>query len=303
MISFSMITNENRENIISSLFDKLSFREKEMVTDIIRSFDFDDEDVEFAVAVFSGCLLVRVFDMGRYLFAFPYEVSENANVRSAIDAITEYAVREELELVFTDVPGESLSVLSGFRHMDIDAEDENAESYRVRIKNECSILTEIPGMERGRVTLNAISCSDIENYAMLCKDKNVNKYWGYDYSDDVASPSDSYFYEVMQEEFARGVSMSLAIRSDGSFCGEVVLYAFDGRGSAEFAIRLLPSYQGRGLGVESLLAAADIAKKIGLTTLRSKVFSKNLPSIAMLKKVADEWIVDGDSLIFTINLN
>jgi len=302
MISFKIITDETKKDILRQL-ENLSESEYESALEIVLSLSFDEDDVEYAISAIAGCLLVRVFDMGRYFFLYPYEISEDADVISAIDAVSEYAMREEIPLVFSDVPKDAVSSFFGFRHMDLDAEDECADSYRVRIKTECELVSEIPNVTRGRVTLNAISEEDVGEYARLCKDKNVNKYWGYDYSLDAIEPADEYFFDTACDEFARGISISMAIRTEDAFCGEAVIYAFDGKGAAEFAIRLLPEFHGRGLGVESVLAIADVAKSIGLTTLRSKIFSKNLPSVAMLKKVTDKWNTDGDTLIFTINLN
>lgn len=302
MISFKIITEDTKYDILSQ-FENLSDIEYQYAAEVICGLSFDEYDVEYAVTIFEGCLLLRIFDMGRYLFPYPYELSDNADIMSAIKAVSEYAMREELSLVFVDVPGEDLSRFCGFRHMDIDADDAVADTYRVRIKTECELISEIPEITRGRVTLNAISESDVGDYAELCKDKNLNKYWGYDYSEDKSSPTDSSFFETATEEFARGVSMSMAIRTHGEFCGESVLYAFDGRGGAEFAIRLLPNFHGMGLGLESTIATIEAAKGMGLTVLRSKVFSENLPSVAMMKRVADQWIEDEGCLIFTIYLN
>ena len=302
MLSFKIITGDTRNDILHSL-EKLSDMEYQCACEVIGELILDECDVEYAVTASFGCLLIRVFDMGRYLFLYPYELSDKADASSAISAVAEYAKREELPLVFVDVPGEELSRFCGFRHIDIDAEDSSCESYRVRVKTECELLSEIPRITRGRVTLNAISEADIGDYARLCRDKDLNKYWGYDYSEDVKSPTDAYFFESVAEEFARGVSMSMAIRTDGAFCGEAVIYAFDGRGSAEFGIRLLPEFHGKGLGVESAIATIEAAKEIGLITLRSKVLSQNLPSVAMLKRVADECTEENEYFQFTIYLN
>ena len=300
MLSFKIITEND---FPKELLQNLSSGERQCATEIVDSLAYDGGDVEYAAAVFGRCLIFRIYDMGRYLFLFPYALSDGADVASAIEATSEYAMREEIPLVFSDVPAESLSVFRGFRHIDIDAEDANAETYRVRIKTECELISEIPEVSLGRVTLNAISAQDIADYAKLCKDENVNKYWGYDYSEDNPSPTDEYFFALAREELARGVSMSMAIRAQGEFCGEAVLYAFDGRGSAEFAIRLLPRFHGLGLGSEALLATCEIAKSVGLTVLRSKVFSKNISSVAMIKKVAQDCVEEGDFVIFTIYLN
>ncbi len=304
MISFKIINEDNREEVIRELSSNLSNEEAETLNEIISGLELDeDNDIEFGVCLFSGCVIIRIFDTGRYLFIFPYGISEVADVRGAIDAVGKYAMREEISLTLTDVPCECLPLFSGYRHMDIDAEDEDGECYRVRIKKESDLIDEIPEVELGRVKLNALEEADIADYASLCKDKNVNKYWGYDYSEDVSEPSDRYFYENAHLEFAAGASVSFAIRYGDCFVGEAVIYAFDGKGSAEFAIRLLPKHQGMGLGTEGVRAICSAAREIGLIKLYSKIMKANRPSLKMLKKVSDECIESDSFVTFTIYLN
>jgi RimJ/RimL family protein N-acetyltransferase len=303
MISFKIINADNREEIIKELCSSIP-GEAETVNEIIFGLDLDgDNDIEYGICLFLDCIILRIFDMGRYLFVFPYAVCEDADLRGAIDAVGEYAMREEISLTFCDVPCECLSLFSGYRHMDVDAEDEEGECYRVRIKRESDLIDEVPEAEHGRVKLNALSEADIADYAALCKDKNVNKYWGYDYSEDVHDPSDRYFYENAHLEFVSGASVSFAIKYEDRFIGEAIIYAFDGKGSAEFAIRLLPAFHGMGLGREGVRAICNAARKLGLIKLYSKVMKDNLPSVGMLKKVTDESDESNGFITFTIYLN
>ena len=302
MISFKVFSRGNISEVINSLSESLSVEALKTLSEIVVGFDTDNEDLEFALSVYSGCALVRVFDMGKYFFLFPYEIETNANLSSSLSAIAEYAMREEISLTFSDVPYDCLSYFQGFRHMDIDAEDALSETYRIRIKNECELTAEIPTVARGRVELNAILEEDISDYARLCKDKNVNKYWGYDYSEDVLQPSDRYFYENATLEFQSGISVCMAVRFQEKFVGESVIYAFDGRGSAEFAIRLLPEWQGCGLGTQAVLATIDAAREMGLVTLRSKIMNDNISSLAMLRKVTGDFVKEESCTTFFIKL-
>lgn len=286
MISFKILTEENFDSTVNELSAPLSDEARGEVYDLLSSFDLTDEDLEFAVCLFSGCVLVRVFDMGRYFFLFPFEISEGADVRAAILAMREYAMREEIPLTVCDVPTESLSDFSGYRHMDIDAEDEECTAYRVRIKTECELMEKIPHIVGERVKLRELLPDDIPLYAKLCKDENVNKYWGYDYKEDVSSPQDEYFFENAASELARGVAFSMAVCEGKEFIGECTLYAFDGMGAAEFSVRLLPEFHGRGLGSEAVGLICDAARAVGLLRLRARVSEKNTPSLAMLQRFA-----------------
>ncbi len=298
MLSFKEITKETKEEVIDSLSAEV---DKALLSEIINGFS-DSSDLEFALSVCAGCILVRVFDMGKYVFLYPYEVSEDSDISDAILEISRYAMREEIPLVFSDVPADALSSFSIFRHMDIDAEDAYGESFSVKIKTECMLLNQIPTVDEGRVKLSPIFKDDISLYAELSKSQNVNKYWGYNYENDVASPSDEYFYEIAMREFDCGVAMSLAVRCEGEFAGEAVIYAFDGRGGAEFAIRLLPKWQGQGLGRAGVRAISKLAAQIGLIRLHSVIMKENKRSIAMLDFFTDIKEDLGDSFRYTVEL-
>ena len=302
MVSFKNVTKDNIENLVGIYSDQLGIDAMSYFSEIVEGLNLDDEDIEYAVSVYENCALIRIFDMGRYLFVFPCELDEDADVVAAIDAVAEYAMREEIPLVFVDTPPSALVCFSGFRHLDIDADDPECESYRVRIKTECELVAEIPQITQGRVTLNSIKEEDISSYARLCKDENVNKCWGYNYKDDVSDPADSYFYENASADFARGVALNTAIRVEGQFVGESTVYAFDGRGGAEFAIRLLPEWQGRGIGKDTVLATKSLARKMGLVRLYAKIMKENIPSIAMLRRFSDDEEDEGSCISFMIQL-
>ena len=282
MISFKIITDKNKNGVLMDFSELLSGEEYVELCDFVNSFDLSKQDLEIAISYFSGCALVRIFDMGRYFFLFPIKISRGADLVSAILSIGEYAMREEISLTFCDVSAEELPLFSGFRHIDIDADDAECASYRVRIKTECELIDKIPNITGGRVKLRELLPEDISLYAELCKDKNVNKYWGYDYEDDVTDPEDSYFFENAALEFSRGVAFSMAVCLDGEFAGECTIYAFDGRGGAEFSIRLLPKFHGHGIGSEATELLFEAARKVGLLKLFAKVSDKNAASVAML---------------------
>lgn len=302
MISFKVITEENKEAVVSEISATVPESEREEFFSVADSFDLSDEDVEIAISYHGGCALVRIFDMGRYNFLFPIALSDDADIRKALLSVAEYAMREEVPLSVCAVPADSLSFFSGFRHMNIDADDEECASYRVQVKTECELLDEIPQIVGERVNLCPLSEADIPLYAELSKDYEVNKYWGYNYAEDNASPSDEYFFENAEGEFMRGVAFSMAVRHFDRFIGECTFYAFDGRGCAEFSIRLLREYHGQGLGSEATELIFEVARQIGLVGLRARVSKKNEPSIAMLSRFGECESVDSETLEFSFEL-
>ena len=129
-----------------------------------------------------------------------------------------------------------------------------AEKFCFDVKNELEDLDEIPTLKTERLTLSAFTDKDREAYNALCLDDERNKWWGYDYRADWKGEDlDSYFLDVVQEDFAKKRAINFAIRLDGKCIGEVLLYRFDGKGGAEEGCRIAPEYG----GMEAFRAVLD----------------------------------------------
>ena len=280
MISFKL-----PPNLDALLPEELEYY-NELTSDIRGSLDSDCE-ADFAIT--SLCLITRIFDLGRYSFIYPIALSERADEAEALLDVNEDAMREEIERIFTDVPKNSLSLFfDRFRHIDIDREDLDGESFRVKIKTECELLEEIPSLDFEEISLTPLKDDDSESYARLLRDEETNKYWGYDFREDFSENApDEIFLENARMEFARGSAITLAIRRENAFSGELALYAFDGEGGAELAIRLLPEKRRNGLGTLSFSALIEYAKMIGLTRLFAFVDKRNEASLKYLGKLMD----------------
>ena len=129
----------------------------------------------------------------------------------------------------------------------------------------------------------------------LCLDDERNKWWGYDYRTDWKGEDlDSYFLDVVREDFAKKRAINFAIRLDGKCIGEVLLYRFDGKGGAEEGCRIAPEYGEQGYGVEAFRAVAEwglYQRHLGHVV--AKCFKENDASYKMLsscmrKKGEDE---------------
>ena len=263
---------------------------------------YADEDAEVAISGAFGCLLVRIYDGGEYLFSYPYPLTESADEAGAVEEIALYALREGLPLVFFDVPRDSLPVLlMGFRHADVDAEDEYAETYRVTVKSECALVKKAPEVTFGEVTLRELCDEDKESYARICLDAENNKYWGYDFREDEPDADADFFMSMAKNERDMGTAISFAALHGGDFFGEVALYAFDCRGGAEMAIRILPEYQGKGLSGDAIEALFEICKRIGLVRLYAEAFSENRSSVAFCSKYMERLSDEGGKVVFIKN--
>ena len=288
MISFMELCRESRPEIEAALLRETGTPDTEYIAEIVDSFlelTGEEFDTGVGICAFCGCILVRICDMGRYGFVYPIPVCEDADVRSAIDAVRAYAVKEELPLTFTDVPSEELGVLaSAFRHLTLDASDPSGELYRAEIASECMLASEAPCVRDRELSLTDIEEGDVASMARLYTSDEVNEYWGYDFREDTDCVTESYFYDTARYERAMGTAMTLAARVEGEYIGEAVLHAFDLTGGCEIAVRLLPEWQGVGFGKRLLALAFDAAREIGLVRVYGSVMRENERSVAMLSK-------------------
>ena len=303
MISFKILSYESENEIISNVLAAIPEADVEEIEEILSSFsDCSDGSLEVAVSAAHGCMLLRIFD-GEYLFPYPVALTDTADAGSAADEIRLYAIKEEIPLVFIDVPSEELSELASlFLHTSIDAEDESRDSYTVRVNSELALIDDIPSESCGNLTLNALAGKDSALYFRLSTDGKTNEYWGYDYSDDAPNADGEYFLTVAYEEFARSTALSLAVRLEGKFVGEAIFYAFDLQGGAECAVRLLPEYQGKKIGTKAVDLMIKIACDIGLMRLYATVKNANLASIALFKKRMEIYETSEEKTRFCIYL-
>ena len=142
----------------------------------------------------------------------------------------------------------------------------------------------IPELKTERLTLTALREEDIPAYNALVLDADHNRWWGYDDAGSLTEPrTERSFFEVAERDFAARSAVNFAVRLDGQFIGEAVLYRFDYRGGAELGCRIAPAFTGHGYGTEAFAAVADWALyQVHLTKVVAKCFRENEPSRKML---------------------
>ena len=156
---------------------------------------------------------------------------------------------------------------------------------RVLARNELSGLDTVPVLKTGRLILDGLREEDKAAYNRLCLDDERNRWWGYDYRDDLEGElTEDYFLNAAREDFRNKLEMSFAVRLEGKFIGEAVLHHFDYRGGAELGCRILPEYAGNGYGAEAFRRVAEWSLcTLGLRCLRGKCFHENGASRRMLE--------------------
>ena len=155
---------------------------------------------------------------------------------------------------------------------------------RIRVRNELVYLEEIPVLTSERLTMDAITEKDQAAYNRLCLDDERNRWWGYDYRKDLKGElTEDYFLAVAEQDFKNKLAVNFAIRREGVFIGEAVLYNFDYKGSAELGCRILSEYAGSGYGAEAFRRVAEWSLyQLGLYRLKGKCYKENEASRKML---------------------
>ena len=296
-MKFTVITEENELSFINDIAvaaDVPTSLIEELVTSLAEGVE---EDAELALTVAFGCVLVRIFEYGEYIFLFPIDLSDEADVRAALDEVVRYCVAEDIPVKIADIPREALSVLFdlGYRHIDVDATDPDGECFCARVKSECALVRCAPEISDGKLTLDELTLKDEAAYARLSREETGLEFWGYDYRSDRPDAPDGYFIQTALEERAMGVALSLGARLDGELIGEVVFHAYDRKGGADFAFRLLPEYRGRGLGARLYELAVRAARAHGLVKLFGRVMKKNAACLSLIEKRM-ELISDDESV-------
>ena len=159
-----------------------------------------------------------------------------------------------------------------------------AGKLRFEVQCEADRLREIPTVTTPRLTLTALEERDEAAYNALCLDDARNRWWGYDYRQDLKGElTEDYFLSVARRDFAARRAVNFAVRLDRQLIGEVVLYRFDWRGGAELGCRIDPAYAGHGYGAEAFAAAADWALfRLSLARVKAKCYKENAASYKML---------------------
>ena len=157
--------------------------------------------------------------------------------------------------------------------------------YYIQVK---SVMPNVkkPKLKKDGVYLNGIRRSDIKSYAKLYKDKEINKWWGYDYKKDIKDKNEKSFYLLQLNDYRKRYNMCLAIRKSlkGELIGEVILYNFKHDNSVEIGIRLFKEYHKKGIARKSLEAVLEYIKNQLKLTAKMKCFKENLASKNLIEK-------------------
>ena len=137
-----------------------------------------------------------------------------------------------------------------------------------------------------RLSIDEIQDTDKQKYFELYTDDEVNKYYGYDYKEDlVGIPTPDYFYEFQKKLKKTEFEFSFAVRKDGKMIGELVVYHFDYYASCEIGFRFFKEFWGKGYARESVTAFIKSLFNNGIKTIKCRVIKENCRSANLLVKI------------------
>jgi RimJ/RimL family protein N-acetyltransferase len=155
------------------------------------------------------------------------------------------------------------------------------------------LVKSLPSLTGTRVVLAPLEEKEYEDFALLNRDIDLNRYWGYDYRYDlpegtVADPR--YFAADAAKDFQDKNEVFWIIHDlEGHFLGQVVLHNFTVDGGAEVGIRLRKEAQKQGFAHEAIALVLSYAEEVlGLHYILYESFLANLPSLTLAEKLGFE---------------
>ncbi len=160
------------------------------------------------------------------------------------------------------------------------------KKYYMQVDKPLKQVKALPVLRTERLRIARIAEKDKEAYHALVSDVERNRFWGYDYRDDLngKTPDADYFLSLIRRDFKNRNEMALGIFLNGALIGEAVLHNFSYTGDAEVGARLLPAYEGRGYAQEAIRALTNYAFSVlAVDTVQAKCFKENARSRKMLE--------------------
>ena len=139
-----------------------------------------------------------------------------------------------------------------------------------------------------RLLVTDFDVVDARDYARLYLDEDLNKWWGYDYREDLgdSAPTPEYFFGFQKALKEKKEEYSLAVKENGKFVGELVLHNFDYYGGVEMGFRFFKECHGKGYAIESASALKEYCfNNLGAKKLKSRCYKENLPSAKLIKRL------------------
>lgn len=152
-------------------------------------------------------------------------------------------------------------------------------------------------LQTERLVLTDVREKDKKQYFELYTDDDLNKFWGYDYREDLKNEklSEDYFYNFQKKLKEEKQEYSLAILKDDLMIGEIVMHNFDLHGGVEIGFRIAKKFQQKGYAVESANALINyIFYDLALPIVKGKCYKENEKSNNLFVKLGFSKIAEDE---------
>jgi RimJ/RimL family protein N-acetyltransferase len=167
------------------------------------------------------------------------------------------------------------------------------------VTNQFDLYHGLPTLKGKRLSARPIEEADKEAYFALATDEERNRYWGYDYKNDVPAgvvPDADYFYNDVKKDYESRECFSLMLHDEkNNFLGELVLYHFGYLNSAEVGVRLTKEAEGQGYAQEAAELGIDFLKELGLAKVTYESYLANEKSLSLATRLGFKKTAEGDN--------
>ncbi len=146
-------------------------------------------------------------------------------------------------------------------------------------------------LKTDRLTITDLKEEDKKEYQRLYMDDDLNKYWGYDYKEDLDGEEATceWFFSFQNKLKEKKEEYSLAVYDKDKLVGELVLHNFDFVGGIEMGFRFFKDCQGKGYAIESASKLKEyVFSVLKAEKLKSRCFKQNLPSAKLIRRLGLE---------------
>ena len=169
------------------------------------------------------------------------------------------------------------------------------DKYLLIVENNLDLLTKIPDLVVNKsISIGELKENFKDDYAKLNLDDERNKFWGYDYRNDLKNgeKADSdYFYNIVKSDFSNKTSFVFCLYYEGKLSGEIVAYNLKNDNSCEIGYRLFKEFEGKNIAYLSLLKVLDYLKNnVKLNYFSIKSYKENKKSLSLIERLNAQYL-------------
>ena len=152
------------------------------------------------------------------------------------------------------------------------------------------------------IVLTRFQSKDAKAYHELNIDQENNKYWGYDYTEDlsITTLNENTFYDMAVGDMMLGQSINFAIREtvDGPMIGETILWNFTFNGDAELGCRVSRQYQHHSYGKQAFYLTYKYATEELKLKIWARCYKENVSSRKMIEDAGLKLVEEDDTFLY-----